>query len=190
VPLRSRHDGWTPDKQEEFIDALAESGCVAEAARRVGMGISSAYALRRRVRSKSFRAAWDAALDHAVSRLSDAAFARAINGVANPIFFQGEQIGERRHFDERLTMFILRYRDPERYGAWLDGMMAARYPDGAALLLGRHTAHLREDNQADALGEPRPKRRPAPSRRIITSEEEVAGAIRLGPVPRDADAAE
>lgn len=135
VPLRARHDGWTPEKQHDFIAALAESGCVAEACRAVGMTTHSAYRLRARPDASVFRQSWDVALDFAIRRLSDAAFGRALNGVATPVFFQGEQIGERRRFDERLTMFLLRYRDPVRYGAWLDGMEARRHPDGAAIVL-------------------------------------------------------
>lgn len=120
VPLRYRHDGWVPDRQAEFIEALAECGCVEQAARAVGMSRASAYALRRRPDAQAFRLAWEAALDTAVARLSDAALARAIHGVAVPVFHDGEQVGERRHYDERLTMFLLRYRDPARYGKWLD----------------------------------------------------------------------
>ena len=37
VPLRYRRDGWTPDKQELFIRALAETCCVEDACRRVKM---------------------------------------------------------------------------------------------------------------------------------------------------------
>lgn len=37
-----------------------------------------------------------------------------------PLFYKGEQVGEWREYDERLTMFLLRYRRPARYGAWLD----------------------------------------------------------------------
>ena len=66
---------------------------------------------------------------------SAAARARALPAVATPVFYQGEQIGERRRFDERLTMFLLRYRDPTRYGAWLDGYEARRHPDGAGITL-------------------------------------------------------
>jgi len=80
----------------------------------------SREALRRRPDAAAFREAWDAALDVGVARLSDAAMARALHGVATPVFYQGEQIGERRRFDEKLTMFLLRYRDPRRYGAWND----------------------------------------------------------------------
>ena len=46
VPVRPRHDGWTPERQYGFIDALAQSGCVAEAARSVGMSVEDAYRLR------------------------------------------------------------------------------------------------------------------------------------------------
>lgn len=104
VPLRYRHDGWTPDRQLEFIQALADTGCVDEACRAVGMSRNSAYELRRRPDAQAFRLAWRAAKDVMVERLDDAAMARAINGVPVPIFHNGEQVGERRHYDERLTM--------------------------------------------------------------------------------------
>ena len=123
VPRRERHDGWTPEKQADFISALAESGCVKEACARVGKSPSTAYRLRRDVLSWSFREAWDAALDHAISRLSDAVFSRALNGVPRPVYFQGEQIGERRYYDERLAMFLLRYRDPLHYAKSLDNVV-------------------------------------------------------------------
>lgn len=124
VPLRYRHDGWVPDRQLEFIQALSACGCVDEAAKSVGMSRASAYALRRRPDAQAFRLAWDAAMDAAIERLSEAALTRAINGVPVPIFHKGEQVGERRDFDERLTMFILRYRHPSRYGRWIDAMVA------------------------------------------------------------------
>jgi hypothetical protein len=135
VPTAYRHDGWTPDRQHDFIVALAESGCVTEAAKAVGMTTRGAYRLRARPDASAFRQAWDIALDYAIRRLTDAAFSRALHGVSRPVFYQGEQIGERRHYDERLTMFLLRYRDPTRYGAWLDGYEARRHPDGAGIVL-------------------------------------------------------
>src|SRR3546814_10487015 len=105
----------------------------------------SAYRLRARADAQSFRYAWDFALDHAIGRLGDAVLSRAINGVARPVFYQGEQIGERRHYDERLAMWLLRYRDPVRYGAWRDDMIARRHPDGAALAFSRALNRLEDD---------------------------------------------
>ena len=118
VDLRHRHDGWSPARQSDFLLALSESACVEEACRAVGKSPASAYALRRRIDAASFRAAWDAALDYAVGRLADAAMSRALHGVARPVFYKGELVGERRYYDERLTMFMLRLRDPVRYGKW------------------------------------------------------------------------
>ena len=135
VPTRRRHDGWTPRRQHDFIAALAESGCVTEACAAVGLSPKSAYRLRTRPDATIFRQAWDIALDQAIRRLTDAAYSRAIHGVVTPVFYQGEQIGERRRYDERLTMFLLRYRDPTRYGAWLDQYEARRHPDGPGITL-------------------------------------------------------
>ena len=125
--------------------ALAESACVAEACRAVGMSERSAYALRARADAISFRNAWDIALDYAIRRLSDAVVSRAISGVAVPVFFQGEQIGERRYYDERLAMFLLRYRDPLRYGKWLDKQEHRGHGESDALELNDAKAAVRED---------------------------------------------
>ena len=60
VPLRARADGWTAQRQGEFIGWLAQTGSVAEAARRVGMARENAHRLRRRAGAESFAHAWDA----------------------------------------------------------------------------------------------------------------------------------
>lgn len=148
APLRPRHDGWTPARQRSFIEALAQTGCVEQAATYVGLSRASAYALRRRPDAESFRDAWDAALDVGVAQLADAALSRALHGVATPVFYQGEQIGERRHFDEKLTMFLLRYRDPRRYGAWND-RERHYYGRDASTELARALDKLPPDSSAD-----------------------------------------
>lgn len=62
VPVAARSDGWSAQRQGDFIGWLAATGSVAEAARRVGMGRQSAYRLRARPGAAGFAAAWDAAL--------------------------------------------------------------------------------------------------------------------------------
>lgn len=162
VPVRYRYDGWLPDKQTEFIERLADCGCVEEAARSVGMSRNSAYALRRRIDAQAFRLAWDAAMDAAVARLNDAAMARAIKGVPVPIFHGAEQVGERRHFDERLTMFLLRYRDPTRFGKWQDRMEVRQHSEGPVMILLHRLARLLRAAQSafDAAFDEKPA--PAP----------------------------
>jgi len=71
APVRARHDGWTVEKQYAFIEALAETGIVEEACRRVGMSDTAAYNLRRRPCGMHFRRAWDAAMDYSLHRAED-----------------------------------------------------------------------------------------------------------------------
>lgn len=144
VALRARRDGWTADKQIAFVEALAETACVHEACRRVGMSDVSAYALRRRDDAQAFRDAWDAALDYALHRLEQAAIGRALNGVARPVFYKGEQVGEWREYDERLTMFLLRTRRAGRYGAWIDRIVPFDDPEQTENSAGRLAWHCDE----------------------------------------------
>lgn len=101
VPVlrRPRADGWTPQRQVEFIAALADSGCVEEAARQVAMTPRSCYRLRRSPGAENFAATWDAALAQAARKLVDLAFDRAIHGSDEPVFDkQGRRVGRRmRH---------------------------------------------------------------------------------------------
>lgn len=154
VPVRTRLDGWTPERQRDFIAALAACGVVAEAAARVGMSARSAYKLRARPGARSFREAWEVAVDSAMERLADAVFARALHGVSRPIFYQGEQVGERRHYDERLAMFLLSRRAPDRFGCWIDRREVRCEADehGAALAeaLDRVTADALAQDAAEA----------------------------------------
>jgi hypothetical protein len=117
VPRKYRYDGWTEERQRAFIHALAETGSVKAAAKRINMSKEGAYYLRRQPGSESFAAAWRAALDHGVQILEDIAMERAIDGVEVPVFnFRGEQIGTRRWYNDKLLMFLLRHRLPWRFG--------------------------------------------------------------------------
>jgi hypothetical protein len=120
--LRPRHDGWTAERQIAFIEKLADCNSVSAAARYVGMTRESARQLRRHARARDFRDAWDAALDCSYAEVEEAAAERSKRGVARPIFYKGEQVGEWRHFDERLTMFLLRFRRRHRFGPEADSL--------------------------------------------------------------------
>lgn len=119
VPRKYRHDGWTPERQRAFIEALAATGSVTAAAARINMSTEGAYYLRRQPGAEEFAAAWSAALDHGVQHLTDLAIDRAMHGIAVPIFWRGEQVGEKRWFNDRLLMFILKHHMPGRYGGAL-----------------------------------------------------------------------
>ena len=71
------------------------------------MSRQSAYRLRSRLKGQPFDLAWEVAFHHSYDVLAHAALERALNGVEVPVFFQGEQIGSYRRYDERLTVALL-----------------------------------------------------------------------------------
>ena len=110
-----RHDGWTEDRQRRFIAALADTGSVHAACKAVNMSQAGAYYLRRQRGAESFRAAWRAAIDLGVQRIEDVAMDRALNGVDVPVYSYGKLVGTRTAYNDRLLMFMLRNRAPERF---------------------------------------------------------------------------
>ncbi len=116
VLRRPRSDGWTPELQRRFVEALADTGIVADACRSLDISVQSAYRLRRSAGAESFARAWDAAVAAAATRLIDVAMTRAIDGVDIPVFDRdGCRIGSKRHYSDRLMMFLLRAYRPDRF---------------------------------------------------------------------------
>lgn len=118
VPLRARADGWTPERQRAFLDALAATRSVDAAARATGMSRASAYRLRGRPDARAFAAAWDAALVRAPAPAVAAKAAvaaslhdRAFNGRLVPIMREGRQVGFRIRPDNVAAMTLLRRYD-------------------------------------------------------------------------------
>ncbi len=116
VPRKYRHDGWTPERQKAFIEALADCGSVTRAAGMVNMAQANCYTLRRAPGAEAFRAAWDAALDFGVKRLKDIAFERAVEGELVPVFVGGKLMGFRRKHNDALLMFCLRHYGEDAQG--------------------------------------------------------------------------
>lgn len=114
---RMRRGGWSADRQRQFIALLAETGSVRAACRRLGVGEHHIYKLRNHPEAASFRAAWEAALDCGIARIEDTLMDRALHGVETPIFYHGEKVGSKQVYNDRLLMFILTNRAPQRYAA-------------------------------------------------------------------------
>lgn len=103
APLRSRADGWTPLRQAAFLGALAETGLVCAAARKVGMARETAYRLRRRRGAESFAAAWDAVLGRSpASRRKvtpEERARRAVHGLLKVLIYRGKHVATVRKYD-------------------------------------------------------------------------------------------
>jgi hypothetical protein len=113
-----RGDGWTPRRQREFIEALADTGSVTAAARACRMSRGACYKLRRSPGAERFAAAWDAAMEEASKQLIDIAFDRAINGQEEAIYdSDGNVACTKLRYNDRLLMFLMRQYAHERVGS-------------------------------------------------------------------------
>lgn len=107
VTLRARHDGWTADRQRGFLRALADTGCISEAAHATGITPRSAYRLRHHPEGRAFAAAWDQALQLAAARLMTTAYERAIKGGIRETWRDGKIVAEVRAPSDRLLVWLL-----------------------------------------------------------------------------------
>ena len=115
VATRARKDGWTARRQAGFLAALALTGSVAEAARRVSMARESAYRLRRHAGAESFAAAWDAIVgrdDGARRKVTpEERVRRAIEGLLKPRIYRGRHVANERKPDNSALLGYLAQLD-------------------------------------------------------------------------------
>ncbi len=124
---KERHDGWSPDKQVTFLEALARTGNVRAAATYAGLSRESAYKLRRRPDGRAFARAWDAALIHARDIFQDKLLDKGLNGWSEAVWHQGEEVGTRERWSAPLFLAAL-----ARLDKMADGLDMKGHPARAA----------------------------------------------------------
>ena len=107
APGCTRHEGWTPEKQRRFLEAMAEGLNVIQSCAIVGLSKQSAYALRTSPRGQSFALGWDAAVLKARDALADELMDRAFNGVRDTVTRDDGSIVTRHRQDNRLAATML-----------------------------------------------------------------------------------
>ena len=117
APTRKQQSGWTAKRQRKFIEHLALTGSVGEAAAIVGLSSRSAYRLRNKAGAESFARAWDAALSLAATRLAAIAFDRALHGRSERFYKDGELVMERKMPSDYLLTWLLSRLDPLQFGS-------------------------------------------------------------------------
>jgi len=117
APTRKQNAGWTADKQRKFIEHLALTGSVGEAAAIAGVSSRSAYRLRNKAGAESFARAWDAALSLCATRLAAIAFDRALHGRSERFYRDGELVMERKMPSDYLLTWLLSRLDPLQFGS-------------------------------------------------------------------------
>lgn len=197
---RVRAGGWTAERQQTFIAALAETGCVRTAAGEVGLTPRSAYHLRCHATAHAFRHAWDRAMDHACRVMADNATARAVNGRTVVRMHKGEVVHTEVVHNERLVTRLLASRDPYRFGLRPDLHRSERLREASAdsYLQALEAIETEEDDaiaeRADLLSEFRmsddPRHQAGEARRRIDAKlDDLAERLRA-PLPAGLSASE
>jgi 3-hydroxyacyl-CoA dehydrogenase len=107
APLRYRHDGWTPRKQRDYVEALADCGIARQAAALVNMTEQSVNRLRRRPEGRTFDLACEAAERIGARRTLSTAVERALEGTIRRHYYHGELKSEERVYDNRLLTYLI-----------------------------------------------------------------------------------
>lgn len=103
LPVRTR-------RRQTFLRELASGRTVAAACEAAHIAWSTLYHWRRS--DPKFRTAWDEAFRHGedalAARFDSELVRRAIDGVEEPVFRGGEEVGTRRRYSDPLLMFGVR----------------------------------------------------------------------------------
>jgi hypothetical protein len=107
IPRAGRADGWTPDRQQRFLEAISEGHTVHVACAYAGMSSASAYAFRRRAGGAAFALGWQAASLLARDAIADRMLARALEGQEETVTRPNGDVVVRHRHDNRLAMQVL-----------------------------------------------------------------------------------
>jgi hypothetical protein len=111
LPVRTR-------RRRTFLRELAAGRTVAAACEAAHVAWSTLYHWRRT--DPKFRAAWDEAARHGedalAARLDSELVRRAVDGVEEPVFHAGEEVGTRKRYSDPLLMFGVRELRDRRRG--------------------------------------------------------------------------
>lgn len=109
APSQKIPDNW----KALFVAALAKSPNITAACQRAKVSRSWAYA--QRDEDPEFAATWDEALEMGVDEAQGELHRRAVKGVLEPVFYQGEEVGHIRRYSDTLLIFLLKAHRPEIY---------------------------------------------------------------------------
>lgn len=109
---------------QAFLDALRATPIVTsavEAAMKASRYTATIGGMRKTVyrwrdRDPAFQRKWDASLEQGWDRAEGAAFQRGVEGVEEPVFGKGGQVGTKRVYSDKLLELVLKSNRAKVYG--------------------------------------------------------------------------
>jgi hypothetical protein len=106
------HDIEHP-KKRAFLAAFCETGSIIRASAKAGIDRHNHSLWMRK--DQIYAAAFDLAREAATDTLESEAVRRAAEGVAEPVFYRGQQCGVIRRYSDTLLIFLLKGLLPDKY---------------------------------------------------------------------------
>jgi len=103
----------TLKKRAAFLAAFRGNGNVSESAKLAGIQRTTHYLWLNK--SKVYEDAFANAREDASDALEEEARRRAVEGVNEPVFYQGKQCGAVRKYSDTLLIFLLKGNRPEKF---------------------------------------------------------------------------
>ena len=107
------HLPLTESRQKQFLQILERTGNVTRAAGELGVGMKTVYSLAEK--DAYFKEALEIAKARYLGKLEDAAYHRAVEGVEEDVWFQGQKVGTQKKYSDKLLETMLKASDPNRY---------------------------------------------------------------------------
>ena len=105
-------------RKNALVEALAETGNVTRAAKAAEVGRRTHYLWLES--DPEYVAAVQDAMERAADKLEEEAVRRAVEGVDEPVHYQGERVDTVRKYSDRLLEFLLKGARPEKYRERID----------------------------------------------------------------------
>lgn len=103
----------TVEARAAFLKALAECGNATDACLAAGIGRRSAYDWKDD--DEAFAADWEEALEEGTDALEREARRRAVEGVDEPVFYQGQQVATVKRKADALLVLLLKANRPHTF---------------------------------------------------------------------------
>ncbi len=112
--VKRRADAKRIDQRKlAFLTYFEEHGVRKTAAE--ATGVSYCQVGRWKDRDEEFRQAYHEVEDKIADRLEKEAIRRAVEGVEEPVYYQGEVVGSITRYSDKLLTFLLKGNRPEKY---------------------------------------------------------------------------
>lgn len=105
--------GMKSENEFIFLRCLAVYGNIGQSC--TESGLSREYVHRRKKSDPEFKARFDEAMEIGNSALEDEARRRAHDGVPEPIFYQGVEVGTVQKYSDSLLITLLKANMPEKF---------------------------------------------------------------------------